>query len=297
MLPAIACAALAIAVVFGQRAIGASSLSLAGPLALALGLCTIWSVVMTLLMLGSVEEFNFFRSILTYGISAVCLSAAIALVIRTFLFQPFSIPSVSNVPSLLPGDYVFANKVAYGYSRFSLPFGIASRPGRVFGSEPALGDMVVFRLPKDERTDYVKRVVGLPGDRIQMNNGELLINGTGVKRERLSDVEGEDACGSQTGYIKRWRETLPNGVNYETFDCIDNSFSDNTAVFTVPAGHLFMIGDNRDNSTDSRMMAAVGYVPIDNVVGRVGMIFFSRTTGAPGKPSSLRYQRIGSIVR
>ncbi|WP_426616115.1 signal peptidase I [Bradyrhizobium sp. McL0616] len=248
-------------------------------------------------MLGSVQGFGFFRSLVAYGVSALCLPAVIALVIRTFLFQPFSILSGSNIPTLLIGDYVFANKFAYGYSRFSLPFALASFSGRVFGSEPTLGDIVVFRLPKDEATDYVKRVVGLPGDRIQMKDGELLINGVAVQRERLPDVLGEGACGAELGYAKLWRETLPNGVSYETLDCIDNGFLDNTSVFTVPVGHLFMIGDNRDNSTDSRMLSAIGYIPIDNVVGRVTMIFFSRTTGTPDEPAGIRFERIGTVVR
>lgn len=290
LLPAIAAAALAVAVVLGQHLLGASSLSLARPLSLALGLCTLWSVVMTLLMLGSVEGFGFARSLLTYGISVLCFSAAIAVVIRTLLFQSFSIPSASNIPTLLPGDYVFANKFAYGYSRFSLPFGVASFSGRVFGAEPAPGDVVVFRLPKDESTDYVKRVVGLPGDRIQMRSGELLINGVAVQRERLRDFVGEGAC-------KRWRETLPNGVSYDTLDCVDNGFYDNTNVYTVPAGHLFMLGDNRDNSTDSRVTSVMGHIPIENVFGRVNMIFFSRAAGAHGEPASIRYERIGSMVR
>ncbi|WP_275194288.1 signal peptidase I [Bradyrhizobium sp. CSA207] len=252
---------------------------------------------MTLLMLGRVEGFDFFRSFVTYGISALCLPAVLALLIRTFLFQPFSVPSASNIPTLLPGDYVFANKFAYGYSRFSLPFALASFSGRVFGSEPALGDMVVFRLPKDESTDYVKRVVGLPRDRIQMKEGELLINGVAVQRERLRDVIGDDACGPGKASAKRWRETLPNGASYDTLDCIDIGYYDNTTVYTVPAGHLFMLGDNRDNSTDSRVMSAVGYIPIENVVGRVGMIFFSMAAGTREQPSSIRYERIGTIVR
>jgi signal peptidase I len=296
MLPTIVAGALAMAGALGLRLAGGPE-SLPEPLGLVIALFSLWSIVMTLLMLGSVEGFGFFRSLVTYGVSALCLPAVVALLIRTFLFQPFSVPSASNIPTMLPGDYVFANKFAYGYSRFSLPFGLASFSGRVFGSEPALGDMVVFRLPKDEATDYVKRVVGLPGDRIQMKEGELLINGVAVQRERLRDVLGEGACGKELGYAKRWRETLPNGVSYETFDCIDNGYLDNTSVFTVPAGHLFMLGDNRDNSTDSRLLSAIGYIPIDNVVGRVAMIFFSRTTDAPGEPASIRFERIGAIVR
>src|SRR5262249_18393205 len=150
--------------------------------------------------------------------------------------------------------------------RYSLPFGVASFEGRVFASEPRLGDWVVFRLPKDTKTAYVKRVIGLPGDRIQMISGELVINGAPVKRQRIADFTGSDVCGGGKGSVKRWRETLPNGVSYETLDCVDNGFYDNTPVYTVPEGHFFAMGDNRDNSTDSRAMSAVGFIPFDNLV-------------------------------
>src|SRR5947209_5861642 len=210
-------------------------------------------------------------------IRVVIHALLIALVIRTFLFQPFNIPSGSMKATLLVGDYLFVSKYSYGYSPFSIPW-TPPLPslfsGRVFGSEPNRGDIVVFRLPKDESTDYIKRVIGLPGDRIQMKDGLLYINDKPVERERLSDFIGEDPCGSEaTARVKRWKETLPNGVSYETLDCVDNYFYDNTNVYTVPANHLFMMGDNRDNSQDSRVMSAVGYVPFENIVGRALMIF------------------------
>jgi signal peptidase I len=227
----------------------------------------------------------------------------IALVIRTFLFQPFNIPSGSMKATLLVGDYLFVSKYSYGYSHYSFPLSPPLFSGRVFGSEPARGDIVVFRLPREDSTDYIKRVIGLPGDRIQMKEGLLYINDTPVKRERLSDFVGEDPCGSgATARVKRWKETLPNSVTYETLDCIDNNSLDDTPVYTVPAGHFFMMGDNRDNSTDSRVLSAVGYVPFENIVGRAQMIFFSIAEGEHAWmiwrwPPAVRWNRIFKIVR
>jgi signal peptidase I len=214
---------------------------------------------------------------------------------RTLLFQPFDIPARSMVPTLLEGDYLFVSKYAYGYTHYSLPFSPRVFPGRIFGWAPARGDVVVFRLPKDDSVDYIKRVVGLPGDRIQMKQGLLYINGTAVVRERLADLVEWDSCGLDSGArTKRWRETLPNNVSYETLDCVDNGFYDNTNVYTVPDGHFFMLGDNRDNSTDSRVLSAVGYVPLENIVGRAGLIFYSRSFSSGG---GVRFERMGLIVR
>ncbi len=176
---------------------------------------SIWSFVVFLLMLGRVQNFGFWRTILTYVFNTV-FGLAVALCIRSFLYQPFNIPSSSMRPTLLVGDYAFVSKFAYGYSRFSLPFSL-SFSGRIFSSNPARGDVVVFRVPKDA-VDYVKRVAGLPGDRIQMKQGELYVNDVAVKRELLADDGGQqDACGSEVrARVKRWRETLPDGASYET---------------------------------------------------------------------------------
>ena len=217
---------------------------------------------------------------------------------RTFLFQPFNIPARSMAPTLLVGDYLFVSKYAYGYTHYSLPFSPRLFAGRIFGRDPSRGDVVVFRLPKDDSVDYIKRVVGLPGDRIQMKQGLLYINDTPVVRERLTNYVGDgDSCGSDAAAgTRRWRETLPNGVSYETLDCVDNGFYDNTNVYTVPAGHFFMLGDNRDNSTDSRVLSAMGYVPLENIVGRAGLIFFSRSPGSTTTASTVRSGRIGIVV-
>jgi signal peptidase I len=227
------------------------------------------------------------------GLIVLILAVCSPLLVRTFLFQPFNAPSGSMTPALQVGDYFFVSKYAYGYSHFSLPLSPPLFSGRIFGSEPARGDVVVFRLPKDNSTDYVKRVVGLPGDRIQMKQGLLHINGTPVKRERLADFVG-DPCGSDpSATVKRWRETLPNGVSHETLDCLDNGYYDDTNVYTVPTGHFFMLGDNRDNSTDSRVLSAVGYIPLENIIGRAGLIFFSL---APGSGGGIRFERMGLFV-
>jgi signal peptidase I len=224
----------------------------------------------------------------------------IALVIRTFLFQPFNIPSGSMKATLLVGDYLFVSKYSYGYSHYSLPFSPPLFSGRIFGVEPNRGDVVVFRLPKDDSTDYIKRVIGFPGDRIEMKQGVLHINDQPVKRERMDDFIDTDESGVAVP-VKRWRETLPNGVSYTTLDLVDNSFADNTPVYVVPAGHYFMMGDNRDNSTDSRF-PQVGYVPFENIIGRAQVIFFSVADGERAWqiwrwPWAVRWNRLLTLVR
>ncbi len=211
------------------------------------------------------------------------------LLVRTFIAQPFNTPSGSMLPTLLIGDHFFVAKFSYGFTRFSLPFSPPVWSGRILAAEPRRGDLVVFRLPRDEATDYVKRVVGMPGDRVQMIDGQLNLNGQAVQRKRIDDFVYDD--GGRTVRAKRWRETLPNGVSYETLDLHDNGFLDNTPVFTVPADHYFMLGDNRDNSVDSRMLNQVGYIPSDHLIGRVTMIFYS--VDERSKP---RYERIGLYV-
>ena len=224
----------------------------------------------------------------------------IALVIRTFLFQPFNIPSGSMIPTLLVGDYLFVSKYSYGYTHYSLPFSPPLFPGRILGGEVHRGDVVVFRLPKDNSIDYIKRVVGLPGDRIQVIDGVLNVNGQPVKREHIDDYVTDDDGVVQR--VKQYRETLPNGVTYTTLDLTDNGFYDNTPVYTVPAGDYFMMGDNRDNSTDSRVLSQVGYVPYENIIGKAQIIFFSIGNGAHAWevwrwPWTVRWDRLFKLVR
>ncbi|MEM7695108.1 MAG: signal peptidase I [Pseudomonadota bacterium] len=233
-------------------------------------------------------------------IKVIFQALLIALVIRTFLFQPFNIPSASMVETLLVGDYLFVSKYSYGYSQYSFPFGIVPIPGRVFGSEPERGDIAVFKLPRDNATDYIKRVVGLPGDRIQMIDGHLHINDRPVDREQIDDFVDVGLNGREVR-ARRFRETLPNGVSYEVLDTADNALFDNTGVYVVPEGHYFMMGDNRDNSTDSRAQNFVGYVPYENFVGRAEILFFSIREGSPiwevwNWPTSVRWNRIFTVL-
>lgn len=213
-------------------------------------------------------------------VKVVVQALLIAVVIRTFLFQPFNIPSGSMMDTLLIGDYLFVNKFSYGYSRYSFPFGAAPFSGRILASNPERGDVAVFKLPADNSTDFIKRVIGLPGDKIQVLDGVLQINGVPVPRRQIDDFVDTDRTG-KTIRIPRYVETLPNGVSYEVLDADPDGFWDNTRVYEVPAGHYFMMGDNRDNSSDSRVLSYVGYVPYENFVGRASIIFFSIREEAP----------------
>ena len=217
-------------------------------------------------------------------------------VLRSFIFAPFNIPSESMLPRLMIGDYLLVSKWSYGYSRYSLPFSIPLIPGRIFASTPARGDVVVFKAPPGNHTDYIKRVIGLPGDLIQVKQGVVSLNGVAIPKKRIADFiepltensacKKEDAAqfrepsadGSVACHYPRYMETLPGGRSYEVQD-LGTTWADDTQVFAVPEGQLFLMGDNRDRSADSRFPAqegqGIGMVPQENLVGRAWFSVFS----------------------
>jgi signal peptidase I len=217
----------------------------------------------------------------------------IAFFVRTFLYQPFNIPSGSMYPTLKVGDYLFVSKLSYGYSKYSFNFSFGGFgqtwitccpiefPGRVVLADvPKRGDVAVFKLPTNTEIDYIKRVIGLPGDRIQMKDGVLFINGAAVPKNRVEDYVDSENGGEGDGRpIAQYEEILPNGVKYRVLDEKPQGSADNTIEYVVPADHYFMMGDNRDNSEDSRYLDHVGYVPVENFVGRADIIFFSISRG------------------
>jgi len=226
----------------------------------------------------------------------------IVFVFRSFLFSPFSIPSQSMLPRLYIGDYLFISKWNYGFSRHSLPWSLPLIPGRILARDPQRGDVVVFKAPPKASDDYIKRVIGLPGDTIQMRNGQLILNGVAVPKVPVADFvipltpnypaatpdqpngecptqfQSTDA-GKPVCRYKQFRETLPNGRSYYVLDRGDYPDRDDTGLYTVPAGHVFLMGDNRDDSGDSRFPAvdhgAIGMVPMENLEGKAVVTFWS----------------------
>jgi signal peptidase I len=251
------------------------------------------------------------RDLLTFLVKL----AVVVFIFRSFILSPFSIPSESMLPRLLIGDYLFITKWNYGYSKHSLPGSLPLIPGRIFASTPARGDVVVFKAPPGDKADYIKRVIGVPGDTIQVRGGQLILNGQAVARQRVADfivpvtpnygcepqyqdaVENKPVC----RYV-RYRETLPGGKSYDVLDRGNYPQADDTGVYTVPQGRLFMMGDNRDASADSRFPAvegeAIGLVPIENVEGKALVTFWSTDGNAQWLLpwtwfSAARWSRIG----
>ena len=232
----------------------------------------------------------------------VIYAGLIALVIRTFLFQPFNIPSASMEATLLVGDYLFVEKFSYGYSRYTFPGGgwpfVSTPTGRFPRLTPSRGDIIVFKFPRDNSTDFIKRLIGLPGDRIQMRDGTLYLNDKPVPKVRVQDyVEtGDDG---QPHHVPQYRETLPGGKSYLVLDRDPQGALDTTDVFVVPPDHYFMMGDNRDNSDDSRQ--EVGFVPAENLEGKALIRFFSTDGSARfweiwKWPFAVRYSRLLTLI-
>ncbi|MGZ9108442.1 MAG: signal peptidase I [Micavibrio sp.] len=228
------------------------------------------------------------------------IAVVLALLVRTFLYEPFNIPSGSMKPTLEVGDYLFVYKPAYGYSRYSFPFGLAPiAEGRWLGKDLQRGDVVVFKLPTNTGIDYIKRVVGMPGDTVEVIEGRLYINHRLVHREPLGLKRVEE--NGMTTTMMEYLETLPGGVIHSIYEESDEGPLDNTPEFTVPDGHYFVMGDNRDNSQDSRVQNLVGFVPYENIVGRASFLFFS-TNGYANLaevwkwPWSIRYSRLFNSI-
>ncbi|PLK69497.1 signal peptidase I [Rhizobium sp. TH135] len=238
------------------------------------------------------------QSALWENVKVIIQALLLAMVIRTVFFQPFTIPSGSMMPTLLVGDYIFVNKFSYGYSKYSLPFSPNLFEGRIFASEPERGDIAVFRFPPNPSIDYIKRIVGLPGDRIQVIGGVLQVNGQPVPKIQDGVFTSDYRMDPGTD-VPVFRETLENGVSYDTLDQAQGTRGDDTREFIVPEGHYFAMGDNRDNSLDSRF--DVGFVPAENLIGKASLIFFSLGNDTSFRevwkwPANMRWDRLFKVV-
>ncbi len=250
-------------------------------------------------------------SVLLENAKTIVYAGLIAIGIRTFFFEPFNIPSASMVPTLLVGDYLFVSKYSYGYSQYSMPLSFPPFAGRILGGLPKQGDIVVFRQPGHESIDFIKRVVALPGQKVQVRGGELYIDGAIVPRTAAGHCMDED--GHYESLTVRYQETLPDGVKHYICKVADPGAmgsmtyqeANDTPVFSVPAGTFFAMGDNRDNSADSRFQPSqggVGFVPMENLVGRAEFLFFSVDATAPWWqfwrwPFEIRWDRLFNSLR
>ena len=236
---------------------------------------------------------KFFNSLLN-NLKSIFLAIFIAILIRSFIFEPFNIPSGSMKPNLLVGDFIFVSKWSYGYSKHSLPFSIPLIPKKIFSKFPSRGDIVVFKTPYDNRTDYIKRVIGLPGDKIKIVNGNIIINGRTILRKKIEDFIDTDKNGKKFR-LRQYKE-LFYYLEFNTIDLTDKGLVDNTIEYVVPNDHFFVMGDNRDNSQDSRFLNKVGYIPMDNLIGKAQYIFFSLENSRFFElwkwPKSIRYKRL-----
>ena len=226
------------------------------------------------------------------NIKTLFYALLIALFIRSFFFQPFYIPSSSMEPNLLVGDRLFVSKYTYGYSQHSLPFSPKIFSGRIFNKTPERGDVIVFKTPADNRTDYIKRLIGLPGDTLQIINKDLHLNGVKIEK-KLLNASLNINCGSEVFEVETYKETLPNGYSYLTVYRKDGSML-NTDKFIVPSNHYFFLGDNRDCSRDSRFLSSVGYVNFNNLVGKARIIFFSNNKK---KGSLFKFWNWNQVIR
>lgn len=219
----------------------------------------------------------------------IFIALILALIIRSFLFEPFHIPSGSMKPNLKEGDFIFVSKYDFGYSRYSFPFGLPLFKDRIFfNKKPVRGEVLVFRLPSNPKINYIKRLIGLPGDKIQMKEGKLYINGNVISKNYIEDVLEFD--NDPNTEVKEYREILDNGKEVIVLDKTENGNGDNTAIFTVPENHYFFLGDNRDNSLDSRFRET-GFIPQENLIGKAKIIFFSSSDNI------LKFWKWGNIIR
>jgi signal peptidase I len=239
------------------------------------------------------------------NVKIIAQALFLAMIVRIFFYQPFNIPSGSMKSTLLVGDYLFVSKLSYGYSRYTFPWALIPFEGRIFASQPQRGDVVVFKLPRDTSTDYIKRVIGLPGEHIEVRDGIVYINGQALPQTPAGSYAGPEEYRPKP----RFEETLPNGVKHNVLHWERPTELDNAGPFDVPQGQYFMMGDNRDDSIDSRVPAwqrGVGFVPEQNLVGRAEIVFFSAATDDPQAfrltspwtwPFDIRWARFFHLVR